>query len=75
MLGKISILTNFLNSFKIYFIRRYPTNKLPITGMIFSSIFVSYLSYRMCLNSRIKKLRTERLGELCSGKTKKCPFY
>jgi len=68
MLGKLSIMFSFISSLKIYFIRRYPSNKLPLSGMAFSSALLSFIAYRACLNSRIKKLRAERLGcSKCKG--------
>ncbi len=62
MLGRLSIMLTFMHSFRAYLIRRYPTNKLPLTGMIFSSSLVAFIAYRMWLNVRIQKLRSERTG-------------
>ena len=62
MLGKFTTILSFVQSLKIYLIRRYPSNKLPLTGIIFSSYLLSFIAYRACLNGRIRKLRSERLG-------------
>ena len=57
MLGKIFGYTAFLQSLAVYQIKRYPTNKIPIGGLILTYLSTYYMITRITLNKRIKRSR------------------
>ena len=36
MLGKLSLFINYLKVFEVYIVKRFPSTKLPMIGMVFT---------------------------------------
>lgn len=59
MLGKLFGYLSFLQSLSVYQIKRYPTNKISIGGMILTYLATYYFIERLVLRNQIKTLNGE----------------
>ena len=46
MFGKISSVINYFKVFDVYIVKRFPTNKIPLAGLI-ATYFTTYLFIRI----------------------------
>lgn len=74
MLGKTSSLISYIKNLEVYVIKRYPSNKLPMFGIIFTYLTAFYILNRMSLTMKINYLKNMRLakdGKSCCA----CPCW
>jgi hypothetical protein len=45
MLGKVSILLNYFKALEVYIVKRYPTNKIPLAGLV-TTYFLTLMFWR-----------------------------
>ncbi len=72
MFGKLSTIVSYQKIWDVYIIKRFPSNKLSIWGMILSYSLVTWMFYRCMLSHRIKSLR--RLKQINKDDWQKCPI-
>jgi hypothetical protein len=65
MFGKLFGYLSYLQSLSVYQIKRYPTNKISIGGMILTYLSAYYLFTRLRLRQQTRKLNGETTS-LCS---------
>jgi hypothetical protein len=39
MFGKLSVFVNYIRVFDVYIVKRFPSNKLPVAGLIMTYLF------------------------------------
>lgn len=57
MFGKIAALISYTKNLEVYLIKRFPSTKIPVAGMIFTYLATFYLINRWALMHRTSNLR------------------
>jgi hypothetical protein len=60
MLGKLSSFLSYFKVLEVYVIKRFPSNKAPLFGMIVTYMGVYFIFTRMWLNFQTRKLQMLR---------------
>lgn len=72
MFGKLSCIVSYMKIWDVYIVKRFPSNKLSIWGMILSYSIIAYMFNRIILNHRMNSL--QRLRKMNRDDWKKCPI-
>ncbi len=73
MFGKLSALVSYMKIWDVYIIKRFPSNKLSIWGMILSYSMIAYMINRSLISHRTNSLR--RLRKNSSDESEQCPIH
>ena len=57
MFGKIAALISYTKNLEVYLIKRFPSTKIPVAGMMFTYLASFAILYRWALIHRTKNLR------------------
>jgi hypothetical protein len=63
MFGKLSLFINYLKVFEVYTVKRFPTNKLPLAGLI-----TAYFSMMMFIRTYSREFVVKDLYRCDKGK-------
>jgi hypothetical protein len=72
MFGKLASVLAYFKALEVYVVKRYPTAKLPIWGMVFTYAGIYFLASRYILCHKTNRLRQLRLHE--THNIGMCPF-
>jgi len=61
MLGKLSSLVSYWKVLEVYTLKRFPSNKLPIFGMVFTYISLYYMLHKQVRDGKTTSMKRERL--------------
>ncbi len=60
MLGKLSSLVSYWKVLEVYTLKRFPSNKLPLFGMVSTYLLIAYMFHSTIRDARLEQLRTKR---------------
>ncbi len=61
MLGKLSSLVSYWKVLEVYTLKRFPSNKLPMFGMVFTYLWLTYTFYATMRDNRTAQLKLQRI--------------
>ena len=60
MFGKLASLVSYWKVLEVYTLKRFPSNKLPLFGMVFTYLSLYYILYRQNRDSKTIMLKSQR---------------
>jgi hypothetical protein len=79
MFGKLASLVSYWKVLEVYTLKRFPSNKLPVFGMVFTYLSLYYFIHRqyrdnktLMLKQQREKLENRSLADWSFNNTKNC---
>jgi hypothetical protein len=60
MFGKLASLVSYWKVLEVYTLKRFPSNKLPVFGMVFTYLSLSYILHRQFRDDKTRMLKRNR---------------
>ena len=60
MFGKLASLVSYWKVLEVYTLKRFPSNKLPLFGMVFTYLSLYYILHRQNRDSKTAMLKSQR---------------
>jgi len=72
MFGKLSTIVSYMKIWDVYIIKRFPSNKLSIWGMLLSYSMIAWFLNKCLINHRTRSL--QKLRQMNKSEWVKCPI-